>query len=109
MRTADPSADGRRSAAIFATVKLPSAGAYRLTSPGDTLLECELLHRAAIMRSVSAQSVWPDNVTKSGTVVTHRSVSALCPRETDEPIEMTIDWLVNSGQPKELCTRIRIN
>ena len=43
MRTADPSADGRRSAAIFATVELPSAGggAYRLAAPaevGETLL-----------------------------------------------------------------------
>ena len=34
MRTADPSADGRRSAAIFAAVELPSAGAYRLAAPG---------------------------------------------------------------------------
>jgi len=32
--TADPSADGRRSVAIFATVELPSAGAYRLAAPG---------------------------------------------------------------------------
>jgi len=33
VRTADPSADGRRSAAIFATVELSSAGAYRLAAP----------------------------------------------------------------------------
>jgi len=31
-RTADPSADGRRSAAIFPFVELPSAGAYRLVA-----------------------------------------------------------------------------
>jgi len=35
VRTADPSADGRRSAAIFAAFELPSAGgAYRLAVPG---------------------------------------------------------------------------
>jgi len=34
MRTADPSAHGRRSAAIFVTVELPSAGAYRLAASG---------------------------------------------------------------------------
>ena len=34
-----PSADGRRSAAIFATVELLSTGAYRLAGPGDTLLK----------------------------------------------------------------------
>jgi len=32
-----PSADGRRSAAIFATVQMPSSGAYRLAAPGDIL------------------------------------------------------------------------
>ena len=36
MRTADPSADGRRSAAIFA-IELPSAAAYRLAAPGVIL------------------------------------------------------------------------
>ena len=34
MRTADPSADGRRSAAIFATAELSSAGACRPAAPG---------------------------------------------------------------------------
>ena len=36
MRTADPSADGRRSAAIFAAVEVPSAGCIpdRLAAPG---------------------------------------------------------------------------
>jgi len=33
VRTADPSADGRRSAAIFATVELPSAGGAIVSPP----------------------------------------------------------------------------
>jgi len=39
MRTADPSADGRRSAKIFAIVELLSAGdiSFRPLPPGDTL------------------------------------------------------------------------
>jgi len=44
MRTADSSADGRRSSAIFATVELTSAGAYRIAAAvGDTLFTYLLL------------------------------------------------------------------
>ena len=46
VRTADPSADGRRSAAIFATVELSSAGAYRLAAPGRYLVR--LLFRITV-------------------------------------------------------------
>jgi len=55
VRTADPSSDGRRSAAIFATVELPSAagGGNRLAAPGTihlvppTTTVASLLHRAS--------------------------------------------------------------
>ena len=40
VRTADPSADGCISAAIFATVKLPSAEGHIVSPPrGDTLFD----------------------------------------------------------------------
>ena len=50
--TVDSSADGRRSAAIFATVELPSAEAYRLTAFGAiTYQQYELRTACSVVAS----------------------------------------------------------
>jgi len=64
VRTADPSADGRRSAAIFASVELPSAGVISSRRPrGDTLLSiCDarahyLLTARILLTSISTDRI----------------------------------------------------
>jgi len=54
--TADPSADGRRSAADF-WIELPSAGAYRLAAPGA--IPRKVLGISSVSRSYLAAAVRP--------------------------------------------------
>ena len=68
MRTADPSADGRRSAAIFASVELPSAGVISSRRPrGDTLLSiCDARAHYLLTARVLPTSISTDRIV-SGT------------------------------------------
>ena len=70
VRAADRSADGRRSAAIFATVELPSAGGGHIVSPppGDTLLESYFVDSSSNCYGMTWPREWRDRFqTGSGT------------------------------------------
>jgi len=78
VRTADPSADGRRSAAIFATVELPSTGGISSRSPrGDTLF----LKGTGYLRTVLARYWHCPHNKRSGVYKTVQCPSCLsvCP------------------------------
>jgi len=77
VRTADPSADGRRSAAIFATVEMPSVRGVSSRRPRhDTLLDRPIPAIKEEIKRSSVRRQWPYQV-----VITTPAIAAVRPRD----------------------------